>query len=1140
MRSAVRADDLVSRVRGALTNAVERGGDVDCSSQRKQGHTAQKCGFSAWPVACIGLSIMILPLNHPLSAQPRVWKPEGPGPNTRGQVENILDREVVGAINAVAPHPTDAAIVYVGGANGGIWRTMNAMAASPSWEPQTDFEESLSIGALEFDPTDGANRTLAAGIGQFSSFFAGGSRTGVLRTTNGGDSWTAIDGGGTLDGLNISGIAPRGNTIVISVNSGLQPGILRTTDAGAAWTLISGAAGTGLPAGLSFDLASDPTNPARLFTNAGPNGIYRSTDTGATWTKVSDAPMDGLIAAANNLEIVVGRSNNVYAAIVTASQLAGVFRSGNGGNTWTAMDLPATAEGGIHLGRQGFIHLSLAADPNNANLVYIGGDVQFGPFPNSIGAQDFTGRLFRGDASQPAGSQWVHLTHSNTLGAAGGGTANGSAPHADSRDMDVAANGVLIEGNDGGIYRRTYPQTDTGDWFSMNGDIQTTEFHNVSWDATSNVVIGGAQDTGTPEQLLPSNVRWQSVATADGGDVAVDDTSTPGFSTRYSSFQNLGGFRRRVYDAANLFQSQVFPALTVLAGGNPLVRQFTTPIELNAVSPNRLIIGGGNSVYESLDQGNTITEIGVGIVVNAGGNDPISYGAAGNPDVLYVGSGTEVFVRTAANPAPLVSSASYPGTRGVRDIALDPQDPQAAHVVDSVNVFRTPDAGASWTTLTGNLPTLNPGVLRSITYSTATADGGIVVGANTGVFIARGCTGFTNWSRLGTGMPTVPVFDLEYDAADDILLAGTLGRGAWTTSLAGGPGTPQMQIPGNVDLGATCVGRKRKGTLNVCNTGSANLIVDPISSSDPRFFITTPSAGYPVVISPDFCFPFEAVFDGTGAGLQAGTFTIPSNDPVEPCATVEVSATGTEPDVRVTGSTEFGVASAWRPSEKSVSVCNTGACNLDVASALVDCADFTLVTNPFPAIVSPDSCLDLIVRFSPTLPGPKSCSLTLTTADPDTPTVVLPLTARTAPSLSFQAGLVLPHGTLSNTVDSGSTLTVGFVYPMGPHWAWDARVGFSTFAGSSGQAGTDLWTAGGNAKYTLNPAAPARLFLNGGFGLYHFDPGELDFGGNVGLGLDVPIDSEIAIEATYNFHSAFTASPIQRFSQFQLGLVLSF
>src|SRR5262249_12978363 len=116
------------------------------------------------------------------------WIAQGPGPTRNGQVENIApNNEVVGAIHTPAAHPTDSNILYVGGVNGGIWRTGNATAASPHWTPLTDNFPSPSIGALEFDPTDATNRTLVAGIGRFSSFSRiGGPLTGILRTTDGG------------------------------------------------------------------------------------------------------------------------------------------------------------------------------------------------------------------------------------------------------------------------------------------------------------------------------------------------------------------------------------------------------------------------------------------------------------------------------------------------------------------------------------------------------------------------------------------------------------------------------------------------------------------------------------------------------------------------------------------------------------------------------------------------------------------------------------------------------------------------------------------------------------------------------------------------------------------------------------------
>ncbi|MBX9585086.1 MAG: hypothetical protein K2X87_32675, partial [Gemmataceae bacterium] len=730
---------------------------------------------------------------------PPVWAEAGPAPNTRGQVEKVKDGEVSGAVNAVAPHPTDPKVLYVGGANGGVWMTADATAPSPTWKRLTHDHPSLSVGALEFDPTDPAHQTLVAGAGRFSSFLrAGGARAGLLRTTDGGGTWTTLDGGGALVGLNVSGVAPRWKTIVLSANDADDPtktGVWRSTDAGATWKQVSGAAGTGLPAGRSSDLAGSHADPNRLFTHSGSTaatvGVYRSTDAGATWAKVSSPAVDARLATAGNVKFAVGYNRNVFVAVVVAGRLDRVFRSGDGGTTWADLGAPATSDGvGAHPGGQGGIHLSIAADPNNADIVYVGGDRQNHPFPNAIGARDFSGRLFRGDASKPEAQRWAHLTH-QAGGSAGGGTANGSAPHADSRDMRVAADGSLIESDDGGVYRRTDPRSAAGDWFSLNGDLQVAEFHAVAWDAVADVVIGGAQDTGSPEHQKAGNRRWRSVSTADGGVVAVDDrTDAPARSTRYSSNQNLGGFRRRVYDSANVLQSEVFIPLVPVGGGPPVAPQFYTPIRLNNQTPTRVVIGAANGVYESDDRGDTVTQLQPVVVANGTGPNPLAYGAKDNPDMLYVGSGSRVFTRATAG-ANLAQSAAYSGGP-VAGIAIHPDRRRRAFVVDPARVFRTANAGTTWTNVTGNLPMLNPGTLRSVAFSTATPLGMVVVGADCGVYAAPG-PGFDNWVKFGTGLPRVPVYCLEYDRADRVLLAGTLGRGAWTTTLTTPPESPEAE-----------------------------------------------------------------------------------------------------------------------------------------------------------------------------------------------------------------------------------------------------------------------------------------------------------------------------------------------------------
>src|SRR5262245_17113557 len=81
------------------------------------------------------------------------WQEQGPGPITRGQVivgdlvgPNARDDDFVsGAVNAITVDPTDANRVFVGTVNGGIWKTTNALAANPVWEPKTDLFPSLAI-----------------------------------------------------------------------------------------------------------------------------------------------------------------------------------------------------------------------------------------------------------------------------------------------------------------------------------------------------------------------------------------------------------------------------------------------------------------------------------------------------------------------------------------------------------------------------------------------------------------------------------------------------------------------------------------------------------------------------------------------------------------------------------------------------------------------------------------------------------------------------------------------------------------------------------------------------------------------------------------------------------------------------------
>ncbi len=774
------------------------------------------------------------------------WVPQGPQPINNGQVEGatITNGAVVGALQAVACHPTNAAIVYVGGVHGGIWRTSNAGAANPTWTAQIDTAADLAIGDIEFDPTDASGNTLVAGVAYQSSYFEGATALGgVWRTTDAGTTWTLM-GDANIQGENVIAVEARGLTLVAGsngrkhfLNGSSVPGVtlgtgqlMRSTDGGATWAVISGAVGTGLPAGAIYDVTGDPSVTTRLYCTVRSVGVFRSDDTGATWTNISagdvtlNAAMTNL--AMNNAELAVAGTGRVYAAVMLGGQLGYIGYTDNstvGAPTWTAMDTPLVTDldgsvDGIQPrmkpGSQGSTHFSIVADPTTATTVYVGGDRQDGnsslpaatQWPNVLGANDFSGNLWRGDTTGastglPFSPQWAHLGHSNAVAQIpGGGSASGSAPHADSRGMDFDANGNLVEVDDGGIFRRAQPTSNAGDWSALHGNLQVTEVHDVAYDTVSNIIMSGNQDTGTAQQTATGSTVWTSVpfnpvivfgpfpggtvssgsvafSTGDGGEVRVDAALPVGGSTRYSSFFNLGLFRRQTYNPAGTITGQVLPALA----GAAMSVQFKTPYAINAVASTRMVFGGGNGVFESMDQGGTIAAVPGGAGVNR--PDGLAYGGTSggvpNPDALYVGSGSSVLIRTTAG-GNLAASAAYPGNY-VRDIVLDPDDWNTAYVVDSNQVFQTTTAGTAWADITGGLAAAGAVDIKCVEYIRCGVNDAIVVGTRTGIYATTEAA-LGTWTKMGTGMPNARVWDMQFDEADNVLVAATMGRGVWMMS----------------------------------------------------------------------------------------------------------------------------------------------------------------------------------------------------------------------------------------------------------------------------------------------------------------------------------------------------------------------
>ncbi len=332
----------------------------------------------------------------------------------------------------------------------------------------------------------------------------------------------------------------------------------------------------------------------------------------------------------------------------------------------------------------------------------------------------------------------------------------------------------------------------------------------------------------------------------------------------------------------------------------------------------------------------------------------------------------------------------------------------------------TTNGGTTWTALTAldvmmtgggtfrytnqSGPTIVPGgaSMRLNGYPQPTlvafdpSDSDIIVagGADSGVFIStnRGARWqlVTDPSAPGTsGVPHIPRpyyahFDHDPPAGDINLFLGTRGRGLWRLTFKK-VDMPEIQVPSPPDFAAACVGEIRRAELRVCNTSPGNLTISSITSSNPQFTVTTPSGGFPVTVSHDFCFPVQVSFTAAAAGTASADLVIASNDPTFPSVTIPVTASVGQPTaVAMTVDTgNFGEFCAKPGAFKDLdlTINNSGSCPLlvnGISSSLA--SEFeTPQVLVFPMKVAPGDSLAIPIRFHPSSPGSKSGVITVST-----------------------------------------------------------------------------------------------------------------------------------------------------------------
>ena len=513
------------------------------------------------------LALAALPRSANLSA---AWTPVGPG-----QIANPVYGSVTGRVTAIAIDPADTSnnTVYVGTTGGGVWKSTNAAgpATAVSFVPLTDglavfnagsgsaAVASLSIGALAI-----GNGVLLAGTGDPNDATDSYYGSGILRSTDGGLTWTlasqaavGTNGSVSFAGLSVAGLAfssTNPSIVVAAISESVEGslveasnpaysvlGLYVSTDAGQTWQLSTVMDGSqivqqGSYLGGSYSAATAVVwNPLRqrFYAAVRSHGYYESAD-GLTWNRLLNQPAVGMtlqncptLGASAACPLFRGAlavqpvSGDTFALTVDLNNHdSGLFQdvcalSGTACATSTATfanrldSAPLEVGGGDVQIFQGDYNLSLAAVQSGADTLLFAGTVD----------------LYR--CSLASGCVLRNTTNAQDGCATPAAVAG--AQHA------IAAVGTLsFFGNDGGLWRSTDGVAETG---SVCSASDASHFDNLNGGLGSLAeVVSFAQDPMQPGTLLAglgalgsagtasatSVTPWVQMSTGEGGTVAID------------------------------------------------------------------------------------------------------------------------------------------------------------------------------------------------------------------------------------------------------------------------------------------------------------------------------------------------------------------------------------------------------------------------------------------------------------------------------------------------------------------------------------------------------------------------------------------------------------------------------------------
>ena len=197
------------------------------------------------------------------------------------------------------------------------------------------------------------------------------------------------------------------------------------------------------------------------------------------------------------------------------------------------------------------------------------------------------------------------------------------------------------------------------------------------------------------------------------------------------------------------------------------------------------------------------------------------------------------------------------------------------------------------------------------------------------------------------------------------------------------------------DFGPACVGAFVDRPLILGNGGKCTLSITDVSSSSGEFHVPE-VLSYPLAIAPGNALPLPIRFAPTGFGAKSAILTVASNDPAGP-RTIHVTGHAPAGKLTVTGSAIFGGVKCCTREQRIVSLCNTGACDLEIGEVALRHRHraFRLINNPFPATLRPGSCLNLVIQYRAVEKVARACELVIHSNDPQAPEKCLDVIAHT-------------------------------------------------------------------------------------------------------------------------------------------------